>query len=95
MGGVFDALADPTRRKILAMLSRQDLSAGSIADAFDMTKPSVSHHLSVLKSAGLVQATRRGQSIVYSIDTTVLQDAIAGLMDLVETGNKGREGEAK
>lgn len=86
MNQVFAALSDPTRRQILGMLARGDLTAGQIAEAFDMTKPSVSHHLSVLKSADLVEATRSGQSIVYSINTTVLQDALAGFMDVVGMG---------
>jgi ArsR family transcriptional regulator, arsenate/arsenite/antimonite-responsive transcriptional repressor len=92
MGTVFEALADPSRRKMLSMLARQDLPAGAIARAFDMTKPSVSHHLSVLKAAGLVEARRSGQSIVYSIDTTVLEDAIAGFMDMIKVGERA-EGE--
>jgi DNA-binding transcriptional ArsR family regulator len=68
------------------MLSKGDLTAGEIADEFDMTKPSVSHHLATLKNAGLVDATRQGQNIVYSINTTVLQDALAGFMGLVGIG---------
>jgi ArsR family transcriptional regulator, arsenate/arsenite/antimonite-responsive transcriptional repressor len=86
MDNVFSALSDPTRRAILSMLSRGDLTAGQIASEFDMTKPSVSHHLAALKGAGLVEATRQGQNVVYSINTTVLQDAIAGFMDLIGTG---------
>ena len=89
MTGVFAALADPTRRAILSMLAKGDLTAGEIADAFEMTKPSISHHLSVLKSADLVEARRAGQRVVYSLDTTVLEDAIAGLMDLVQVGEPG------
>jgi len=83
---VFEALADPTRREILSMLSRGDLSAGAIADAFSISKPSISHHLSVLKSADLVESRREGQSLIYSIHTTVLEDALAGLMGLVRIG---------
>jgi DNA-binding transcriptional ArsR family regulator len=83
---VFEALADPTRREILSMLSREDLSAGAIADAFSISKPSISHHLSVLKSADLVESRREGQSLIYSIHTTVLEDALAGLMGLVRIG---------
>ena len=88
MNAVFSALADPTRRAILSMLSERDLTAGEIADAFAMTKPSISHHLTTLKSAGLVEATRQGQNIVYSINTTVLQDALAGFMGLVGMGRE-------
>ena len=75
MGGeAFKALADPTRRHILELLRGGDLTAGEIAEHFDMTKPSLSHHLSILKAAGLVDSERHGQSIVYTLDTTVLQD---------------------
>ena len=86
MAGVFAALGDPTRRAILSMLAKEDLTAGQIADAFEMTKPSISHHLSVLKEADLVEARRAGQRIVYSLDTTVVEDAIAGLMEIVRVG---------
>jgi ArsR family transcriptional regulator, arsenate/arsenite/antimonite-responsive transcriptional repressor len=88
MNRVFEALADPTRRGILSMLAKGDLSAGHIAEAFAMTKPSISHHLSVLKSADLVEARRDGQSLIYSIHTTVLEDALAGLLGLVRAGDK-------
>ena len=86
MNRVFEALADPTRREILSMLSRGDLSAGAIAEAFAISKPSISHHLSVLKNADLVESRREGQSLIYSIHTTVLEDALTGLMGLVRVG---------
>lgn len=70
----FKALADPTRRRILELLRAGELTAGELAEHFDMTKPSISHHLSTLKTAGLVDAERDGQSIVYSLNTTVMQD---------------------
>lgn len=78
MGGeAFIALADPTRRRILELLRSADLTAGELADHFDMTKPSISHHLNTLKAAGLVDAEREGQSIVYSLNTSVLQDLMS------------------
>lgn len=78
MGGeAFKALADPTRRRILELLRSGDLTAGELADQFDMTKPSISHHLNTLKAAGLVDAERNGQSIVYSLNTSVLQDLMS------------------
>ena len=78
MGGeAFRALADPTRRRILELLRSADLTAGELADPFDMTKPSISHHLNTLKAAGLVDAEREGQSIVYSLNTSVLQDLMS------------------
>lgn len=78
MGDAWNALADPTRRHILKLLRSGDLNAGEIAAKFDMTKPSISHHLNILKNADLVRAERSGQNIVYSINTSVLED----LMDL-------------
>ncbi|RHF38480.1 autorepressor SdpR family transcription factor [Collinsella intestinalis] len=78
MGGeAFKALADPTRRHILELLRTKDLTAGEIAEHFDMTKPSLSHHLSALKTAGLVDAERDGQNIIYSLNTSVLQDLMS------------------
>lgn len=78
MGGeAFKALADPTRRRILELLRSADLTAGELADHFDMTKPSISHHLNTLKAAGLVDAERERQSIVYSLNTSVLQDLMS------------------
>ncbi len=74
MGGeAFKALADPTRRHILELLRTKDLTAGEISEHFDMTKPSLSHHLNTLKTAGLVDAERDGQNIIYSLNTSVLQ----------------------
>lgn len=78
----YKALADPTRRKILKMLRDDDLPAGAIAEQFDMSWPSVSRHLSVLTSAGLVQATRHGQQLVYSLTTSVLLDIVTELADM-------------
>lgn len=83
MNTLFKALNDPTRRQILDMLKKEDLTAGEIADAFDFSKPSISHHLDLLKQAGLIDATREGQFIRYSLDTTVLDEAIQWLMNLM------------
>lgn len=82
MNDAFRALADPTRRKILELLKAGDMNAGEIADRFDIGKPSISHHLSVLKGADLVQAKRNGQNIVYSLNTTVFQELVGWFMDL-------------
>jgi ArsR family transcriptional regulator, arsenate/arsenite/antimonite-responsive transcriptional repressor len=82
MPDVFKALSDPTRREILQLLKSGEMTAGAIADNFAMSKPSVSHHLSVLKAAGLVFAERRGQEIVYSLDTTVFQDVMTYMLGL-------------
>lgn len=84
----FQALADPTRREILRLLGKGDLSAGEVAGNFSMSMPSVSHHLSVLKNAELVTAERKGQSIVYSLNSTVAQEAAQELMALMKVGDK-------
>ncbi|MDL2325092.1 autorepressor SdpR family transcription factor [Ruminococcaceae bacterium OttesenSCG-928-A16] len=88
MGGdVFKALGDPTRRQILQMLAQQgDLPAGEIAARFTATGPTISHHLATLKNAGLVLATRQGQTIIYSINTTVFQDIMAWMYDFLGEG---------
>ncbi|MEX2468988.1 MAG: autorepressor SdpR family transcription factor [Pseudohongiellaceae bacterium] len=75
MQEVLAAIADPTRRKILDLLKKGEMSAGELGEHFDISGPSMSHHLSKLKAADLVQARRKGQSICYSINTSVFDDA--------------------
>lgn len=75
-GEGFKALSDPTRRRILELLRDGDKTAGELAERFDISKPSLSHHLATLRSAGLVSDERHGQNIVYSLNTTVMQDLI-------------------
>ncbi|MDP4182483.1 MAG: autorepressor SdpR family transcription factor [Bacillota bacterium] len=84
MNDVFYALSDPTRRKILKMLKDADLNAGEIADKFDMKKPSISHHLNALKHANLVTSEKRGQNVVYSLNTTVFQEIVEWFFDFVD-----------
>jgi len=79
---VFKALADPTRRAILRLLRERDMTAGEIAAHFPVTRASISHHLALLKQANLVVDERRGQHIVYSLNTTVFQEVLAWLMEL-------------
>lgn len=93
MNDIFKALSDPTRRKILEMLSQRDMNAGEIAEAFDISKPSVSHHLSTLKHAHLIIDERQGQNIVYSINMTVFQDVLKWFFDFYK-GGEGHEDEA-
>lgn len=86
---VFQALADPTRRRILHMLNqRPEMSAGEIAEAFEISAPSMSHHFSVLKQADLISARREGQQILYSLNTTVVQDLITMLLELFANGKQ-------
>jgi len=89
---VFGALADPTRRQILRMLGRGDLSAGEIAGAFTLSKPSISHHLSTLREAGLVLSRRQGQMIIYSLHRTVLQEALSWGLEILRQGDGGTGG---
>jgi ArsR family transcriptional regulator, arsenate/arsenite/antimonite-responsive transcriptional repressor len=80
------ALADPTRRAILQMLTDRDMTAGEIGARFAISAPSVSHHLSVLKNADLVHSERNGQTIVYSLNTTVMQEFLQELLQLFNVG---------
>lgn len=81
----FKALADPSRRLILARLRQEgELNAGELAEQFEMSKPTMSHHFAVLKEAGLVKSRRDGQQIIYSLNTTVVEDVVGALLDLFQ-----------
>lgn len=82
MNKVFKALSDETRREILKLLSEKSMSAGEIADNFNMSKPSISKHLDILNEAELVVRDRQGQFIIYSINTSVLQRVLSGFLDI-------------
>jgi DNA-binding transcriptional ArsR family regulator len=82
MNDVFKALNDPTRREILKMLRQQDMTAGDIAAEFEMTAPSISHHLDKLKRAGLVTMVKQGQFVLYSINTTIVDDLLQYILTL-------------
>ncbi len=76
MNNVFKALNDPIRRDILDLLKDKDMSAGDIAEHFNIGKPTLSHHLDLLRQAGLVTSEKQGQFIIYSINTTVLDEML-------------------
>jgi DNA-binding transcriptional ArsR family regulator len=78
----FHALSDPTRREILARLKKGVMSAGEIAEGFQMTAATVSHHLSVLKEAQLVTDRRDGKYIYYELNTSVIEDILTWFADL-------------
>ncbi|WP_097126059.1 autorepressor SdpR family transcription factor [Spirosoma fluviale] len=80
MNNLFKALNDSTRRQILDLLRGGDMNAGEIAERFDMSKPSISHHLDLLRQSGLVEATKQGQFVNYSLNTTVLDELLAWLI---------------
>lgn len=82
MNDVFKAMNDPVRRQILKMLRKKDMTAGDIAARFDMTAPSISHHLEKLKRAGLVTTIKQGQFVLYSINTTIIDDLLEYIMTL-------------
>lgn len=88
---VFKAISDPSRRKVLKLLRRGSKTAGELAEAFDMTKGSMSHHFNVLKAADLVRCERRGQQIVYSLNTTVFEDVASLLADLFRVDKRHGE----
>ena len=77
------ALSDPTRRKILEMLKKGPLSAGEIGEHFDMTGATLSHHLSILKKAGLVDDNKKGTFVYYEINTSVMEDILAWITGLM------------
>jgi ArsR family transcriptional regulator, arsenate/arsenite/antimonite-responsive transcriptional repressor len=84
----YRALADPTRREILRLLREGDLAAGELAGHFEISWPSVSRHLRVLETAGLVRSTRHGGNIIYSLQTSVLQDIATEVADMSRVGLK-------
>jgi DNA-binding transcriptional ArsR family regulator len=86
---VFRALADPTRRKIIRLLGGGEMTAGQIADHFAISGPSMSHHFTVLKNADLISGRRDGQQIYYSLNTTVVQDLLAFLIDTFASNSAG------
>jgi DNA-binding transcriptional ArsR family regulator len=75
---VFKALSDPTRRRVLQLLREQPMSAGALSEHFTVSKPTMSAHFSVLQQAGLIEAERRGRTIVYRLKMSVLEDALLG-----------------
>lgn len=89
MDDLFRAIADPTRRRILELLSDRERTAGEIADVFPIAFSSVSRHLSILRAAGLVATRRNGQNIHYRLNTTVVQDLARYFMDTFAGGENG------
>ncbi|MBL7817761.1 MAG: winged helix-turn-helix transcriptional regulator [Saprospiraceae bacterium] len=82
MNILFKALNDPIRRQILELLKEHNMSAGDISDRFDVGKPTISHHLDLLRQAHLVNSEKDGQFIIYSLNTTVLDEIMKWLLDL-------------
>ncbi len=84
MAGVFKALGDPTRREILKLLNKKDMTAGEIAEHFPISKPALTKHLDILREAELVTSEKKGQYVIYSINVTVLQEALGNFISLFE-----------
>ncbi len=92
MDTVFRALTDPTRRKILKLLSGGEMTAGELAQRFPLSAPAMSYHFNVLKQANLISARKEGQQVYYSLNTTVLQDILLFLMELFGVASSEQEG---
>lgn len=92
---VFKALNDPTRREILELLKKGDMTAGEIADSFNISKPSISHHLDLLKQAGLVDSEKNGQFITYTLNMTVMDELFSWLVQFKTFNKDGKESKKK
>jgi ArsR family transcriptional regulator len=88
MNLLFKALGDPTRRQIIELLRKRDMTAGEIADYFSISKPSISHHLDLLRQANVVVSIKEGQFITYSLNTTVFDEMVKWMMDLSDKQKK-------
>ncbi|WP_270939776.1 autorepressor SdpR family transcription factor [Romboutsia lituseburensis] len=82
MSKAFKALSDKTRREILKLLNDKDMSAGEIAEHFDMSKPSISKHLDILREAELISSEKKGQFVIYSINISVIQEVLGNFLDI-------------
>ena len=80
MNSIFKALNDETRREIMELLKVKDLTAGEIADYFNISKPSISHHLDILKRADLISSEKKGQFVIYSLNTTIMEDVLKWIL---------------
>ncbi len=93
MKDIWGAMADPTRREILTMLQKRDMTAGEIAERFEVSNATISHHLKILREAELVTSTKEKQTITYRINMTVFQEFLAGIAAAFHTGGNEHEKE--
>ncbi len=93
MQTTYKALSDPTRRKILQLLRERDMTAGELAEHFESTKPTLSRHFGVLREADLIQGTKKGTTITYRLNVSVLEEALLGMMNMfkIEIGGQPDE----
>jgi DNA-binding transcriptional ArsR family regulator len=82
MNALFKALNDETRRQILDLLKDKNMNAGEIAGYFNISKPSISHHLDILKRADLITSEKKGQYVIYTLNTTILEDLLSWVITL-------------
>jgi DNA-binding transcriptional ArsR family regulator len=90
MSSIFKALADPTRRRVLELLRKKPMTAGDLADHFDVSKPTMSAHFNVLREAKLISAEKDGKSVIYHINLSVLEDALMGFAAALGIGAETR-----
>lgn len=86
MNDAWNAMSDVNRRRILTLLKERDMNAGEIADCFELSKATISHHLNILKEAGLIVGDKRAQTITYRLNTTVFQDFLKGVAAFMDKG---------
>ena len=94
MNAVFQALSDPTRREILRLLRKRELTAGELAERFPLAKSTLSGHFNILKNAGLIVAEKNGTSIVYSLNLSVVEQTMAAMMELLDVGKQTKRGKS-
>lgn len=82
MSKAFKALSDETRREILKLLNKKDMNAGEISDHFNMSKPSISKHLDILRETGLISSEKKGQYVIYSVNTSVIQEVLGNFIEI-------------
>lgn len=83
----FKALNDKTRREILELLRKKDMTAGEIVEQFNISGPSISHHLDLLRQAGLIESEKQGQFVKYTLNTTVLDDIMKWMIQFTAKDN--------
>ncbi|HZZ29358.1 MAG TPA: autorepressor SdpR family transcription factor [Pirellulales bacterium] len=92
MNAVFQALSDPTRRQVLQLLRKREMTAGELAEKFPLAKSTLSGHFNILKNAGLIVAEKNGTSIKYSLNLSVVEQTMAAVMDLFDVGKPNKKG---
>ncbi|MEM7334393.1 MAG: autorepressor SdpR family transcription factor [Chloroflexota bacterium] len=89
MQKTYKALSDPTRRKIMQLLRERDMSAGELAEHFDSTKPTLSRHFSILREADLIQGHKKGTTITYRLNVSVLEETLLSMMEMFKIDIEG------